>query len=339
MPAPAEPAQGGLCDQMTESGRSRPLLKLGGGSGESLRDVRPGHFGRSVWRRRRRRRSVGGWRLCARAGVRQAAIGIGDPAGDPIRRGPPCRPAPRRGPRSEDRRPRSSWLGRPTRSQRCVRQHPLPGDPRGDHGATERRRGGQGDRARDLRAVSARGSDLRGNRRAQGHAPDRVWSKNSCGRSVVELQEAPETLAASHGPVLAQLLARKEEEGALKIPWWFRSPWKCSTYARNAVRSAGSPTRISFARHSSFTDRTQRSAYAFRFGRRGGNRTGLTPLSRTASSNAAQYLPSRSCHQIPMVGEAAHISHREVPRDLGHPAFVREGGYSPRSGPDASPHG
>ena len=29
-----------------------------------------------------------------------------------------------------------------------------------------------------------------------------------------------------------------------------------------------------------------------------------------------------------MVGEAAHLSHREVPRDLGHPAFVREGGYS-----------
>ena len=46
---------------------------------------------------------------------------------------------------------------------------------------------------------------------------DLVWSKNSCGRSVVELQEAPETLAASHGPVLAHLLARKEEEGALPL--------------------------------------------------------------------------------------------------------------------------
>ena len=44
-----------------------------------------------------------------------------------------------------------------------------------------------------------------------------VWSKNSCGRSVVELQEAPETLAASHGPVLAHLLARKEEEVALPL--------------------------------------------------------------------------------------------------------------------------
>ncbi len=46
---------------------------------------------------------------------------------------------------------------------------------------------------------------------------ERVWSKNSCGRSVVELQEATETLAASHGPVLAHLLARKEEEVVLPL--------------------------------------------------------------------------------------------------------------------------
>jgi hypothetical protein len=44
-----------------------------------------------------------------------------------------------------------------------------------------------------------------------------VWSKTSCGRSVVDLQEATETLAASHGPVLAHLLARKEEEVVLPL--------------------------------------------------------------------------------------------------------------------------
>jgi len=44
-----------------------------------------------------------------------------------------------------------------------------------------------------------------------------VWSRNSCGRSVVELQEATETLAASHGPVRAHLLARKEEEVVLPL--------------------------------------------------------------------------------------------------------------------------
>ena len=44
-----------------------------------------------------------------------------------------------------------------------------------------------------------------------------VWSRNSCGRSVVELQEPPEPLAASHGPILAHLLARKEEEVVLPL--------------------------------------------------------------------------------------------------------------------------
>ena len=54
-------------------------------------------------------------------------------------------------------------------------------------------------------------------RRLGREAHEVVWSKDSCGRSVVELQEAPETLAASHGPVLAHLLARKEEEVALPL--------------------------------------------------------------------------------------------------------------------------
>ena len=40
---------------------------------------------------------------------------------------------------------------------------------------------------------------------------------------------------------------------------------------RRAVRNAGSPNRISFERHSSFTDRTQRSACGFRLGLRGGS--------------------------------------------------------------------
>ena len=44
-----------------------------------------------------------------------------------------------------------------------------------------------------------------------------VWSRNSCGWSVVELQEAPETLAASNGTIPAHLLARKEEEVVLPL--------------------------------------------------------------------------------------------------------------------------
>src|SRR5215472_8158340 len=47
--------------------------------------------------------------------------------------------------------------------------------------------------------------------------------------------------------------------------------------------------------HSSFTERTQRSANAFRFGLRAGNFWGLTLPAWTTSRNAGQNLPSRSC--------------------------------------------
>lgn len=46
---------------------------------------------------------------------------------------------------------------------------------------------------------------------------DRVWSKNSCGCSMVELQESAEPLATPHGASLAHLLARKEEQVALAL--------------------------------------------------------------------------------------------------------------------------
>ena len=123
----------------------------------------------------------------------------------------------------------------------------------------------------------------------------------------------------------------------MPFPWWFRSPWKCSTYARTAVRSAGSPTSISFARHASFTDRTQRSAYAFRFGLRGGksHRPHTTVPDGLVERGAV--LGVSIVNQIPMVGEATHLGHPEVPRDVGHPAFVREGGYSRDLNPTRRP--
>ena len=44
-----------------------------------------------------------------------------------------------------------------------------------------------------------------------------VWSRNSCGCPMVELQVAPEAFAASHGTGSADLLARKEEEVVLPL--------------------------------------------------------------------------------------------------------------------------
>ncbi len=44
-----------------------------------------------------------------------------------------------------------------------------------------------------------------------------VWSRNSCGCPVVELQQAPKALAAPHLTDLADVLGRKEEEVLLPL--------------------------------------------------------------------------------------------------------------------------
>src|SRR5688572_33237250 len=58
---------------------------------------------------------------------------------------------------------------------------------------------------------------------------------------------------------------------------------------------ARSPNRISFDKHSSFTDRTQRSANAFKFGLRGGRVMHLMPAVVNVARNDAQNFVSRSC--------------------------------------------
>jgi TolB-like protein len=55
------------------------------------------------------------------------------------------------------------------------------------------------------------------------------------------------------------------------------------------------PTRMSFARHSSLTDLTQRSAYEFKFGLLGGKRSGSTFPDSITSRKDSQNFVSRSC--------------------------------------------
>jgi len=52
------------------------------------------------------------------------------------------------------------------------------------------------------------------------------------------------------------------------------------TYALSARRSDASPKRITRSKHSSFIERTNRSANALQFGARTGQRTGFTPCAR-----------------------------------------------------------
>src|SRR6266511_4407238 len=65
---------------------------------------------------------------------------------------------------------------------------------------------------------------------------------------------------------------------------WWASKW------RSAHRNEPSLTKISFDKHSSLTDRTQRSAYAFRFGLLGGKARGLMPPASMTSRNEEQNL-------------------------------------------------
>jgi hypothetical protein len=61
-----------------------------------------------------------------------------------------------------------------------------------------------------------------------------------------------------------------------------------------ARRNELCPTKIIRSRHSALIERTKRSAYAFRFGERGGNRMTSVPLSRIIRRNCAVYFVSRS---------------------------------------------
>ena len=71
---------------------------------------------------------------------------------------------------------------------------------------------------------------------------------------------------------------------------------KWDTYSAIARRSDPSPNRISLRRHSSFADRTQRSAKAFKFGLRGGKVRHFAPSDSRIDQKVPQNLVSRSCN-------------------------------------------
>ena len=59
----------------------------------------------------------------------------------------------------------------------------------------------------------------------------------------------------------------------------------------NQIRVERPPNRINWSRHSYFTERTQRSAKAFRLGAWGGSLVGLTPAWRNTVSKASSICP------------------------------------------------
>jgi hypothetical protein len=73
-------------------------------------------------------------------------------------------------------------------------------------------------------------------------------------------------------------------------------------------------------KRSSFTDLTQRSAYAFRFGLRAGNASGSTRPDEMTARNEF-HVPIMQ--EIATVPEDAAFLHSRVPGDFLHPRFVR----------------
>src|SRR5450759_1440022 len=76
-----------------------------------------------------------------------------------------------------------------------------------------------------------------------------------------------------------------------------RDPPKHTHYSLSARRKERSPKRMIFDKHSSFTDLTQRSAYAFKFGLRAGRGSVLTPPDSIIARKEMVYFVSRSCRR------------------------------------------
>src|SRR5215469_14439723 len=63
-----------------------------------------------------------------------------------------------------------------------------------------------------------------------------------------------------------------------------------------ARRNEASPNKISFDKHSPFTDRTQRSACEFKLGLRAGSGIGFMPPAVNVARNTEHNFVSRSCN-------------------------------------------
>src|ERR1035441_3932204 len=78
-------------------------------------------------------------------------------------------------------------------------------------------------------------------------------------------------------------------------------------YCCRARRSGLSPNKISFDRHSCFTDLTQRSAQAFKFGLLVGRGMVFTLPASISCRNDRQNLVSRSCSRYRLLARNPHF--------------------------------
>jgi len=123
---------------------------------------------------------------------------------------------------------------------------------------------------------------------------DGVRSKNSCGLSVVEPQQPARRSRCRFSRRLAHRFGGVGNKITFPSLDGF-SRVEMLRVVRKHVPEELSPNKISFDRHSSFTERFHRSRCAFKFGLRGGRVTTWMPAASRIPSKAAQNLASRSC--------------------------------------------
>src|SRR5580658_7110850 len=90
-----------------------------------------------------------------------------------------------------------------------------------------------------------------------------------------------------------------------------------------AVRNDPSPKKISRSKQDSLMLRTNRSAWAFKFGDRGGSFTDSTPASAIIFKNSAVNSGSRSWIRYRFPVRMPSFASRETARDLAHPQCIR----------------
>ena len=123
-----------------------------------------------------------------------------------------------------------------------------------------------------------------------------VWSKCSCGLSVVEPQQPSEAFpGADLTRGLADPVHRRRKQDPIAFPLVVSLGVEMLGVVPQHVLEGLSPNKISFDRHSSFTDRFHRSRCAFRFGLHGGKVSTWMPAASRFPSKAARNFASRPC--------------------------------------------
>src|ERR1700733_12584104 len=90
-----------------------------------------------------------------------------------------------------------------------------------------------------------------------------------------------------------------------------------------AVCNDASPKKIGRSKQDSLMLRTNRSAWAFRFGDRGGSFTDSTSASAIIFRNSAVNSGSRFVNQVSLSGQDSLLRIREIAHDPAHPQSIR----------------